>query len=183
LAELERTMGDAGFWADAERARKAVEEVKQLKRWVDPYRALQKRVRDELELAELHEAEPVADATLEQLQQQNLSEFESEIEQLELQHMLQGPDDGRDALLTIHSGAGGTESQDWAEMLMRMYTRWAERRGFKPASSPPRSRSAGNTPTGSSRRRRGFTGWCESRRSTRSRAAIPRSHRCSSIPW
>jgi len=131
LAELERTMGDAGFWADAERARKAVEEVKQLKRWVDPYRALQKRVRDELELAELHEAEPVADATLEQLQQQNLSEFESEIEQLELQHMLQGPDDGRDALLTIHSGAGGTESQDWAEMLMRMYTRWAERRGFK----------------------------------------------------
>src|SRR3989441_7322463 len=45
--------------------------------------------------------------------------------------MLRGPDDTRDALLTIHSGAGGTESQDWAEMLMRMYTRWAERHGFK----------------------------------------------------
>src|SRR3989442_15856009 len=53
------------------------------------------------------------------------------LEALELQNMLRGPDDTRDALLTIHSGAGGTESQDWAEMLMRMYTRWAERHGFK----------------------------------------------------
>src|SRR2546430_11120505 len=79
-------MGDAGFWADAERARKAVEEVKQLKRWVDPYRALQKRVRDELELAELHEAEPVADATLEQLQQQNLSELDRKSTRLNSSH-------------------------------------------------------------------------------------------------
>src|SRR2546422_2453042 len=55
----------------------------------------------------------------------------AQLEALELQNMLRGPDDTRDALLTIHSGAGGTESQDWAEMLMRMYTRWAERHGFK----------------------------------------------------
>src|SRR5258708_19749215 len=48
-----------------------------------------------------------------------------------LQNMLKGPEDARDALLTIHPGAGGTESQDWAEMLMRMYVRWAERHGFK----------------------------------------------------
>ena len=73
--------------------------------------------------------------------------------------MLQGPDDARDALLTIHPGAGGTESQDWAEMLMRMYVRWAERHGFKvddprpaararrPASSRSRSRSRASTPT------------------------------------
>src|SRR5213076_2757272 len=52
------------------------------------------------------------------------------LEALEMQNMLQGPDDARDALLTIHPGAGGTESQDWAEMLVRMYTRWAERHGF-----------------------------------------------------
>src|SRR5207253_6028387 len=52
-------------------------------------------------------------------------------EALEPQNMLQGPDDARDALLTIHPGAGGTESQDWAEMLMRMYVRWAERHGFR----------------------------------------------------
>ena len=56
---------------------------------------------------------------------------ERALDAIELQHMLRGPDDPRDALLTIHPGAGGTESQDWAEMLMRMYTRWAERRGFE----------------------------------------------------
>ena len=55
----------------------------------------------------------------------------AQLEALELQNMLQGPDDARDALLTIHPGAGGTESQDWAEMLMRMYVRWAERHGFR----------------------------------------------------
>jgi len=54
-----------------------------------------------------------------------------QLEELELRNMLQGPDDGRDALVTIHPGAGGTESQDWAEMLMRMYQRWAERNGFE----------------------------------------------------
>ncbi len=53
------------------------------------------------------------------------------VDRLELQTMLQGPDDARDAILTIHPGAGGTESQDWAEMLMRMYVRWAERKGFE----------------------------------------------------
>jgi peptide chain release factor 2 len=55
----------------------------------------------------------------------------AQLESLELQNMLRGPDDARDALLTIHPGAGGTESQDWAEMLMRMYSRWAERHGFE----------------------------------------------------
>jgi peptide chain release factor 2 len=54
----------------------------------------------------------------------------TQLNRLELQTMLQGPDDGRGAILTIHPGAGGTESQDWAEMLMRMYVRWAERKGF-----------------------------------------------------
>jgi peptide chain release factor 2 len=66
------------------------------------------------------------------------AELEKELEQmvsalgdLELQTMLQGPDDARDAILTVHPGAGGTESQDWAQMLMRMYVRWAERKGFE----------------------------------------------------
>jgi peptide chain release factor 2 len=54
-----------------------------------------------------------------------------ELQALELKNMLQGPDDHRDALITIHPGAGGTESQDWAEMLLRMYTRWAERKGYQ----------------------------------------------------
>ena len=85
-------------------------------------------------------------------------EIETAAEAFELQAMLQGPEDSRDALLTIHPGAGGTESQDWAEMLMRMYVRWAERHGFevtildllparRPASSRSRSRSGASTPT------------------------------------
>jgi hypothetical protein len=59
-----------------------------------------------------------------------LDRFVQDAERLEVKAMLSGPDDNRDALLTIHPGAGGTESQDWAEMLLRMYTRWAERHGF-----------------------------------------------------
>ena len=79
-------------------------------------------------LAELLAAEP--DAALAAELDQELARADQELERFELQTMLQGPDDGRDAILTIHPGAGGTESQDWAEMLMRMYVRWAERKGF-----------------------------------------------------
>jgi peptide chain release factor 2 len=79
-----------------------------------------------VELAELLElggrAGPAAAAELERESER----LEREIEKLELKNMLRGNDDHRDALVTIHPGAGGTESQDWAEMLMRMYTRWAE---------------------------------------------------------
>src|SRR5216117_460786 len=111
-------MAEGGVWADPDKARVVVQEVKELKRWVEPYHAVRKRLEDARALHELTEAESDEDAIAAQL------------EALELQNMLQGPDDARDALLTIHPGAGGTESQDWAEMLMRMYTRWAERHGF-----------------------------------------------------
>lgn len=123
-------MADGGLWADPERARKAVEEVKSLKRWLEPYHALRKRVDEGRELNELLEAEPHADLALERQLEEDADKIAARLESLELQNMLQGPDDARDALLTIHPGAGGTESQDWAEMLMRMYTRWAERHGF-----------------------------------------------------
>src|SRR5690349_17032802 len=80
-------------------------------------------------MAELLEAEP--DAGLDADLVTEADEIERATEAFELQAMLQGPEDARDALLTIHPGAGGTESQDWAEMLMRMYVRWAERHGFE----------------------------------------------------
>jgi peptide chain release factor 2 len=123
-------MADAGLWADAERARQVVEEVKGLKRWVEPYQALRKRLDEARELAALADAEPQVDLELQRQLEQEAEGIAAQLEALELQNMLQGPDDARDALLTIHPGAGGTESQDWAEMLMRMYTRWAERHGF-----------------------------------------------------
>ncbi len=128
LKALEIRQADAGFWADPEAARTSVQEMKKLKAWVTPYESLSRRLTGAAEMAELLEAEP--DQSMEQELAREADELMSGVEAFELQAMLQGPDDARDALLTIHPGAGGTESQDWAEMLMRMYVRWAERHGF-----------------------------------------------------
>lgn len=122
-------MTSPGFWDNPDRARDVVQEIRQLKRWTEPFTELHRRTRDALELAGLAAEEP--DADLERGLAEETSKLADVLEQLELQNMLQGPDDSREALLTIHPGAGGTESQDWAEMLMRMYTRWAERRGYE----------------------------------------------------
>jgi peptide chain release factor 2 len=130
LAELEGAMADGGLWSDQERARKVVEEAKDLKRWLEPYHALRKRVEEGRELNALLEAESHVDLGMQRGLEEEADRIATDLERLELQHMLRGPDDARDALVTIHPGAGGTESQDWAEMLLRMYTRWAERRGF-----------------------------------------------------
>src|SRR6266540_1369838 len=124
-------MAGSALWADPERARQTVTEVKALKGWLEPYHALRKRVDEGRELNELLEAESHIDLALQRTLEAEAEQIAARLEALELQNMLQGPDDARDALLTIHPGAGGTESQDWAEMLMRMYTRWAERHGFK----------------------------------------------------
>ena len=124
-------MAEGNVWSDPEKARRTVEEVKRLKRWIEPYHALRKRVTDGGELTEMLEAEAHVDLALQRQLEQEADAIGAQLEALELQNMLQGPDDARDALLTIHPGAGGTESQDWAEMLMRMYVRWAERHGFK----------------------------------------------------
>jgi peptide chain release factor 2 len=121
-------MATPGFWDDPERARQVVEEVRQCKRWTEPFEELSRRTHDARELAGLIELEP--DEELELGLMEEARALSDRVEKLELQGMLQGADDPRDALLTIHPGAGGTESQDWAEMLMRMYSRWAERRGY-----------------------------------------------------
>lgn len=105
-----------------------MQEVKQLKGWVMPYEDLDGRLTTAREMAELLEGEP--DAALSAELEAEVARLASGVEAFELRTMLRGPDDMRDALLTIHPGAGGTESQDWAEMLMRMYVRWAERQGF-----------------------------------------------------
>ena len=121
-------MAAPGFWDNQERARGVIDESNGLKRWVDPWNALSSRTAELREMADLLEMEP--DGELE-------GEWASELEgvlvladELELQTMLQGDDDFRDAILTVHPGAGGLESQDWAEMLVRMYTRWAERHNY-----------------------------------------------------
>jgi len=122
--------GGGSLWTDQERARKTVEEVKNLKRWLEPYHALRKRVDEGRELSELLEAESHVDLAMQRGLEEEAEKIAADLEALELQNLLQGQDDARNALLTIHPGAGGTESQDWAEMLTRMYTRWAERHEF-----------------------------------------------------
>jgi peptide chain release factor 2 len=122
-------MAKPGFWDNADSARRTVEEVKALKRWTQPYQDVRRRVDHARELADLLEHE--SDAEIEKELEVESGELSTEVERLVLQAMLQGPEDQLDALITIHPGAGGTESQDWAEMLMRMYLRWAERRGYR----------------------------------------------------
>ncbi len=129
LAQLEASQSDPAFWSNQERARTVVQEIKQLKSWVTPMGELTARVADAADMAALLEAEPDAEMAAEL--DAEVGRLEAMGDSLETRGMLQGPDDGRDAILTIHPGAGGTESQDWAEMLMRMYVRWAERKGFK----------------------------------------------------
>ena len=128
ITDLEAQQVDPAFWGNQERARTVVQELKQLKGWVTPYEDLSGRIDTAIEMAELLEAEP--DEALQDELAREAAALDTGLAAFELRTMLRGPDDARDALLTIHPGAGGTESQDWAEMLMRMYVRWAERQGF-----------------------------------------------------
>ncbi len=122
-------MAAPAFWNDQNAAREVIDESNRLKVWTEPWARLSAKVGEMGELLELLEMEE--DPEMLQGVQSELERVGSEMADLELRNMLQGPDDGRDALITITPGAGGTESQDWAEMLLRMYIRWAERSGFE----------------------------------------------------
>ncbi len=122
-------MAEPGFWDNPEAARQVIDESNRLKGWIQPWTEASEKSEALVELAELLEMEPDEEMAAEwSAELEGLAEL---VEDLELRTMLQGEDDHRDAILTIQPGAGGTESQDWAEMLSRMYTRWAERRGFQ----------------------------------------------------
>jgi peptide chain release factor 2 len=128
LAERDALMAEPAFWDDHEKARETIEEVKTLRQTVEPFDRLEGKVRSLLEMAELLALEP--DESMEAEVERELELLDDEIPAFELRALLQGPDDHRDAMVEISAGAGGTEAQDWASMLMRMYTRWAERRGY-----------------------------------------------------
>jgi peptide chain release factor 2 len=121
-------MSSAGFWNDQESARSAVQQVKELKGWIEPFDRLTGRVNAALELDELLAAEP--DESMSADIEREVDSVETDLDAYKLRSLLRGADDFRDAQLEISAGAGGTEAQDWAQMLMRMYTRWAERRGY-----------------------------------------------------
>lgn len=128
MAEIDREMQKPGFWDDPVQSSPILRRRRGIERRLD----LLKRLRgdgEELETWRQLLAEGERDPEFDRF----LDKLSTDVRELELQLKLAGPDDEKNALLSIHSGAGGTESQDWAEMLLRMYVRWAERRGFEAA--------------------------------------------------
>lgn len=129
MHRLEAESEAPNFWENAENARRTMQQIALLKEWVDAWCSAHKAIDDGRMMIAL--AEEAEDASMENDVAQELARARELVEQLELRNILSGEDDVCDAILTINSGAGGTEAQDWVQMLMRMYMRWAERRGYQ----------------------------------------------------
>ncbi len=119
-------MGAPGFWDDQERAAKTSAEHARATKKLETYEALARDVEDLEPLAEMAVEDPELEAEL----QEQIASVEARLEALELERLFSGRYDAGDALVTINAGAGGTDAQDWAEMVLRMQMRWAEKRGF-----------------------------------------------------
>ena len=122
-------MAAPDFWGKPEAARQVIAELKVAKTILSDWTGLEADVRNTGELLELAEAEG-DESTLRDVEGEG-AKLEARLEALELRSFLSAPEDSASAIVTIHPGAGGTESQDWASMLLRMYTRWCERNGFE----------------------------------------------------
>lgn len=128
IEQLELDMEAPGFWDKIEESQKVMKEVKSLKSVVDDYEDLKTKFEDVetlLDMAEEDEDEELLDEASD-----TMKKFQEKYEQLRISTLLTGEYDKNHAILTLHAGAGGTESCDWVSMLYRMYTRWAERKGF-----------------------------------------------------
>ena len=120
---------DPQLWEKPEKAQKTMRERTHLANAIDGYRAMERELEDALTLTELGEAEGDA-KTVDEAEAQ-LTALRAEVSKRELESLLSGEADQNDCYLEVHAGAGGTEAQDWAEMLLRMYTRWAEQHDYK----------------------------------------------------
>jgi peptide chain release factor 2 len=129
VKELEAEAGGADFWSDQGQAQKVLQELNRLREQISRVNDLEKQVMDLQDLFELALAESEEGVLAEIVA--GIAELNPQVDTLELTTLLKGEFDHSNAYLTIHPGAGGTESQDWASMLLRMYTRWAENHGFK----------------------------------------------------
>lgn len=128
MEELEREMEAPGFWDDPERSNRQMKELKNMKDTVEEFQKLETQYEDILALIEMgyEENDPELAADI----RGELDEFVQEFEELRIGTLLSGEYDKNNAILKLNAGAGGTESCDWCGMLYRMYTRWAERKGF-----------------------------------------------------
>ncbi|MEA4827601.1 MAG: peptide chain release factor 2 [Clostridium sp.] len=129
LSELENTMQEPNFWEDINRAQEVAQKAKGLKDRLDSYNNTKSRLED---------LEVLIDMSIEEEDESSVEEMESEINDIDkiidnfkIQVLLSGEYDKNNAILTLHAGAGGTDAQDWTQMLLRMYSRWAESKGYK----------------------------------------------------
>ena len=127
LSSLEKQTTENGFWDNQKESNKVLSKIKNIKSKTAKYKELETEFANILELIELVETEYDEELANEIIS----NNLEKELEKFELQTLLSGKYDNNNAILTLHPGAGGTESQDWAEMLYRMYTRWATKNGFQ----------------------------------------------------
>ncbi len=122
-------MEDPAIWQDPKRAQETGRKISRIEAKLEKWQSLKRACEENLEMAELAEAE--GDMSLLDDLAQAAKDLAADARQLELETLLSEPYDSRNAIVTLHAGAGGTEAMDWVEMLYRMYTRWAERKGFK----------------------------------------------------
>lgn len=129
LKELEEQTSKAEFWEDTENTTKVLSEIKRIKSKYSKYKDLKKEINNLLELSELVQLEYDEEIANDIIK--NAKKEQRNLEKLELETLLSGKYDSNNSIVTIHPGAGGTESQDWAEMLYRMYTRWATKNEYE----------------------------------------------------
>ncbi len=129
IDELQKLGADPNFWNDMEESQKILQKTRALETKVASFNKLSQKLDDVITLIEMA-IEDNGDSMLAEINSE-VSSFKVEIEALTLSTLLNGEFDSKSAILTFHSGAGGTEAQDWVEMLYRMYTRWSERHGYK----------------------------------------------------
>lgn len=125
ISTLEEKTAAPDFWTNADDARNLMQEISRLKDSVEPWMKLSNRINDALELAQMD------DPTLSEELNAETQAIVDHVEEMSMRALLSGAHDADDAILAIHAGAGGTEAQDWAQMLERMYLRWAEQSGYK----------------------------------------------------
>ncbi|MEI8041178.1 MAG: peptide chain release factor 2 [Verrucomicrobiota bacterium] len=132
LGEINALMTGETFWNNREQAQKLIDEANSLRGKTEPLLKAAKQLEDFQVMVELGEAEPAAaQLSVQRELEKDLAAFFLEVDSLELKVFLNGPHDKSNCIMSINGGAGGTEAQDWAEMLSRMYQRWAELRGWK----------------------------------------------------
>ncbi len=130
IEELTRAMEEPGFWDNADRANKQTRELKADQDMVERMDGLHRQYDDIIDLIDLQNAEGTDDEEMAAEIRADLNSFKETLEEIRISNLLNGPYDRNNAILRLGAGAGGTESCDWCSMLYRMYTRWAERKGF-----------------------------------------------------